>query len=238
MMRKTIGCRVLLCAGCACLAAGVFAGSAAAERVKLLDGTEFDGRIASKDGTNVVVVMPRASVATVDGQPLPPPVVAGYPAPVFTVTDLAGATQTLGSASGDVTVINFWASWCPHCQHDVDLMKDLYTRYQGKGARFVMVSVDQKLDALNAFITEHQLPYPVIASGAALPNSPEARLPGLYESRGVPTYYVVDPKGVITKSMSGSLIEGKIDFEELLKGLIPPPPPEAAAPASKKKAKH
>ena len=214
---------ILLCAG-ACLAAGVWVGSAAAERVKLQDGTEFDGRIANRDGTNVMVVVPRASVATVDGQPLPPPVAEGYAAPTFSVTDMAGHPQALGNASGEVTVVNFWASWCPHCRHDVDLMKDLFARYQGKGVRFVTVSVDQKPDALQTFIAEQQLPYPVVAAGTAAPGSPESALPDLYESRGIPAYYIVDAKGVIAKMMSGSIVEGKRDLEALLKSLLPGAP--------------
>ena len=215
---------ILLRAGAALLSAGVFVSPAAAERIKLKDGTEFAARVGSRDGANVMLVVPRASVETVDGQPLPPPVAEGYAAPPFSVTDLAGHPQTLGSASGEVTVVNFWASWCPHCRHDVDLMKDLFARYQGKGVRFVTVSVDQNLDALNKFISEQQLPYPVVASGSATPDSPEFRLAVLYETSGVPAYFIVDAKGVIAKTFSGSIAEGKHDLDALLKSLLPARP--------------
>ena len=229
-MRHTavpVGRGILFCAG-ACLAAGLFAGSVAAERIKLKDGTEFAARVGDRDGANLILVVPRATVETVDGKPLPPPVAEGYAAPTFSVTDLAGHPQTLGSASGDVTVVNFWASWCPHCRHDVDLMKDLFAKYQGKGVRFVTVSVDQNLDALNKFISEQQLPYPVVAAGSAKPDSPESQLATLYEAGGVPSYFIVDAKGVIAKTLSGSLVEGKHDLEALLHSLVSgsPPAPE------------
>ena len=221
--------RVLLWAGAALLSVGVFVSPAAAERIKLKDGTEFSARVGDRDGANVMLVVPRASVETVDGQPLPPPVAEGYAAPAFSVTDLAGNPQALGSATGDVTVVKFWATWCPHCRNDVDLMKDLFARYQGKGVRFVTVSVDRDLNALKTFIQDRQLSYPIIAAGSASPESPESKLPDLYESRGIPAYYIVDAKGVISKTFSGSVVEGKRDLEEILKSLLPAAPSPVAS---------
>ena len=221
--------RAALCAGGSVLVAFCFAGgSARAERIKLQDGAEFSGSVVGRDGESVTVNVPRLSVASVDGQPLPPPVVAGKAAPAFSVVDLDGATHTLGSAEGEATLINFWASWCPHCRHDVTLMKDLFARYHGKGVRFVMVSVDQDVNALNTFIRDQHLPYPVIAANGK-PNSPASELPELYEARGIPVYYVVDAKGVIAKVISGSVAEKREDLEGLLKSLLPATPSPVAS---------
>ena len=191
-----------------------------AARVKLTDGTEVTGTVVERDGQSIILRLPRASVALVDGKPLPPPVVAGSPAPAFSVVDLSGTTQTLGSAKGEATLLQFWASWCPHCRRDVELLKSAFTKYQGKGVRIVTVSVDQDQKALATFLRGEPLPYPVVAAYSK-PNTPESQLPDLYETQGIPAYILVDAHGTIAKMKSGSMAEGKVDLDGLLKELLP-----------------
>ena len=224
--RPSIGCnikwkpaqRTLVCL----LALGIGLGmhqSAHAAQVKLTDGTEVTGTVVGRDGRSITLTLQRSSVASIDGKPLPAPVVEGSPAPTFSVVDLSGTTQTLGSATGEVTLLHFWASWCPHCRHDVDLMKDLFAKYQGKGVRVVTVSVDQDMKALAAFIQDQHLPYPVVAAYST-PNTSASQLPDLYETHGIPAYFLMDAHGTIAKTMSGSVTEGKVDLEGLLKELL------------------
>ncbi len=172
-----------------------------------------------KDGERVIVEVPRASVASVNGQPLPPPVAAGFKAPDFTATDLAGATHSLAQNRGQVTLLKFWATWCPHCRADVSYMKELFTKYHGKPLRLVTVSVDQDLEALKAFLGKEQVPYPVVTSL----RHPE--LAGRYEVQGIPAYRLIDANGVVVKTWGGSLTEGdadgKTELETFLTTLLP-----------------
>ena len=197
-------------------------GWVAAEQIKLQDGTEFSGSILGRDGDRIVVGLPRASVVAVDGESLPAPVTAGAAAPAFSAVDLSGATQSLGASKGEATLVHFWASWCPHCRSDVKLMKELFARYQGKGLRIVTVSIDQDVNKLTQFVKDQQIPYPVV-SAYQDPDSPNAQLPELYEAQGVPAYYLVDAKGMIAKTFSGSVTEGKKDLEDDLQKLLPTP---------------
>ena len=194
-------------------------GVAAAEKITLQDGTEFSGSILGRDGDRIVVSVPRSSVIAVDGESLPAPVTTGSAAPEFSAVDLSGATQTLGASKGEATLVHFWASWCPHCRSDVPLMKDLFARYRGKGLRIVTVSIDQDANKLTQFVKDQQIPYPVI-SAYKDPKGPNAQLPELYEAQGVPAYYLVDAKGVIAQTFSGSVTEGKRDLESDLQKLL------------------
>jgi len=189
-----------------------------ADQIKLKDGTEFPAKMLQKDGESVIVEVPRASVASVNGQPLPPPVAAGFNAPDFTATDLAGTTHTLAQNRGQVTLLKFWATWCPHCRSDVPYMKELFTRYQEKGVRIMTVSVDQDPEALKAFVAKERVPYPVISVLTA----PE--LTERFEVQGIPAYRLIDADGVIAKTWAGSLTEGgangKSELETLLVSLL------------------
>jgi peroxiredoxin len=170
--------------------------------------------VLEKNGEAVILGLPRAAVASVDGHPLPPPVAAGTPAPGFSVVDTHGAPQSLEAYRGHATLLQFWATWCPHCRSDLPLMKELAARHQDQGLRILTVSIDRDAAALTAFLRDHPLPYPVISMAAA----PE--LPDRYETQGVPAYFLIDPTGVIVQTWSGSVTERESDFEQVLAHLL------------------
>lgn len=185
-----------------------------ADQITLKDGTELTGTVLQKDDESVYVQLPRASVESVNGQPLPPPVAVGTTAPAFDAVDLAGASQSLAANKGHTVLLQFWASWCPHCRSDVPYMKELATTYEKKGVKVLTVSVDQELDKLQAFLEKEQLPYPVIHSAT----SPE--LPARYEMQGIPGYYLISATGTIMKVWRGSLSEGAATGKAELDGLL------------------
>ena len=208
------------------------AGMAQGDEIKLKDGTRFPGSVLGRDGNRVVIGVPRALVEAIDGETLPLPVVEGTKAPAFSVVDVNGATQTLGSEQGKPTLIHFWASWCPHCRSDVPMMKTLFTKYHDKGLRLIAISIDQDIAKLTQFLSDQQLPYPVVPAFKDMA-APAAKLPDQYEAQGVPTYFLVDAKGVIAKTFSGSATEGKIDLESDVQKLLDTTVPPAAKPDKK-----
>ena len=193
----------------------VAAGTAHADQIRMKDGTEVSGEIRQRDGDSVLVRFPRSSVVALNGEPLPPPVAVGEKAPDFTATDLAGVTQTLSENQGHVTLVQFWASWCPFCRKDLPRVKELFTKYQGKGLRLLTVSIDQDLEALKTFVQQEQLAYPVIP---ALTNQ---QLPELYENQGVPGYYLIDAKGTIVQLWRGSVTATHTDLDGAVARLLP-----------------
>lgn len=185
---------------------------AAAETIRLKDGDEFSATILRKDPEEVTVALPRQDVEAIDGHVLGPPI-----APVFAVPDVAGMVQTVPDPSA-VIVLQFWATWCPHCRSDIGLLNKLSTKYQGKGLRVVSVSVDQDAKALGAFVEANRLAYPVIAAYSKAVE--HAQLPEHYETHGIPAYFIIDRDGVIVKQLSGSITETKKDLEGLLRPLL------------------
>ena len=214
------------------LLASLVSATAAAEEIRLKDGTTISARVLGKDRDSVAVGLPRAEIASINGQPLPPPVVAGSAAPAFEAVDLSGAPQSLAAGRGRVTLLQFWATWCPHCRSDLSLMKDLFARYREQGLRLLAVSIDQDAAKLQAFVTEQQIAYPVLPIKGASLSPEQAALPDRYEMRGVPTYYLINADGMIVETFSGSAVEGHRDLEGTLKPLL------AALPSSSTPSSH
>ena len=198
-----------------------------AEKIKLKDGQQFEGQLLQKDADRVLLAVPRNTIDTIDGNSLPAPVVAGSKAPDFMATDLQGKSHTMSGNNGQITLLQFWASWCPHCRSDLNKMKEVATT---KGMRLLTVSIDQKPEEVKALIEKEHVEYPVILS------KDYPKIADEYEAQGVPGYFLVDANGIVRKTWSGSLTEGfNTDFaEELTKTLNETPLPPAAAPTKKK----
>jgi thiol-disulfide isomerase/thioredoxin len=70
---------------------------------------------------------------------LPVPTVAagsvarGQPPPDFTATTFDGGQLTLSALKGRPVLVNFFASWCTQCAHELPFMEQSYQRHQADG---------------------------------------------------------------------------------------------------------
>ena len=197
-----------------------------AETIRLDDKTTLKGRVFRMDDEEVIIGLPRESIATIDGKALPPVLGEGTPAPSFTVKDLAGASQTVGKRTGPVTMLHFWVNWCPHCRSDAPKVQALYNQFRDNpNVQLLTVNLDDDRKVVERFIKEHQVTYPVIlaAEQAAAPDGID--LPALYQITGFPVTYLIDAKGIVRHKVSGSFVESGQDLGALISALLSPPPP-------------
>jgi thiol-disulfide isomerase/thioredoxin len=50
--------------------------------------------------------------------------------------------KILASPADELHVVNFWATWCPPCVTELPHFEKLSKEYQGKGVRFILISLD------------------------------------------------------------------------------------------------
>jgi peroxiredoxin len=117
--------------------------------------------------------------------------------PDFTLKTLAGETINLRSLEGKkVVVVNFWATWCGPCRHEIPDFNDVYSRYRNRGVEMLGISVDQSPESeVPPFLRTNPIQYPVLAG------SPE--LTYKYGVRGLPTTFIIDRSGRIAKRIVG-----------------------------------
>jgi len=115
------------------------------------------------------------------------------PAPDFSALTLAGKEVSLSDLRGKVVVLDFWSTWCPPCKLTIPRLKDLYN--SGVDVQIVSVDVwervpeDQRPGYVGEFAKGEGMKWNVWLA----PNTAA----DAYEVRGIPTFVVIDPEGVI-----------------------------------------
>ena len=89
----------------------------------------------------------------------------------FTATDIeqvsvSGIARRVQEGVGELVVLYVFASWCPSCQEAQAVFNHFAARYRRK-VRFVVVSVDEDIEALAAFLNKHGAPFDPLVSPMA-----------------------------------------------------------------------
>jgi thiol-disulfide isomerase/thioredoxin len=84
------------------------------------------------------------------------------PAPAFLAHDLDGNVVTPANWPGKVTLVVFWATWCPPCRAEIPELIRLQEKYPGR-AQVVGVSVDDDSPSMvKQFAEKAGINYPVV----------------------------------------------------------------------------
>lgn len=150
------------------------------------------------------------------------PVVAGEPAPGFSVSSLEGAPVELDQYRGKVVLLNVWATWCAPCREEMPSMERLYRDLEGRGFEILAVSVDDApggeipAEALRAFASDFDLTFPILHSA---PDDPR-NIQRIYRTTGVPESFLIGPDGIIYRRISGPTAWDSPQYREQILRLL------------------
>lgn len=81
----------------------------------------------------------------------------------FTEQNLAGGTLSLSQFKGQITVINFWATWCGPCITETPQFDSVYRAYKSKDVAFIGVDTkDSPSSKAKAFVRDNDITYPIV----------------------------------------------------------------------------
>jgi cytochrome c biogenesis protein CcmG/thiol:disulfide interchange protein DsbE len=147
------------------------------------------------------VLDPRAQLGFKPGQVAPEFAVPLPDGTTYQLTDLDGKPVRLADLRGKAVWINFWASWCPPCQSETPVIRDMAERYASRGLVVIGISVQEtKVDDIRAYATRYQLGYTIAADLSGY-------IFRLYRPPGLPTQVFVGPEGAIRSVVLAPLTE-------------------------------
>jgi len=119
---------------------------------------------------------------------------------------------------GKVVVVNFWATWCGGCRHEMPSLVALENRYAAKGVKLLLISADDPADEpkAHAFLESVHAPGPVYIKAAA-DDDAFIRAVDPKWSGTLPSTFVYDRQGRFVRSFTGE-IDAKT-LEDLIKQL-------------------
>jgi len=121
--------------------------------------------------------------------------VAGEPAPHFSLTDHSGATVTLGDYAGRRLLIYFYPrAFTPGCTTESCDLRDRHETFLRAGWQIVGISPDPP-ERLARFREKHGLPFPLLSD-------PDHRVAEAYGAWGAKTSYGRKTQGMIRSSFA------------------------------------
>lgn len=119
-----------------------------------------------------------------------------FAAPAFALKDENGKTHRLSDYRGQVVVLNFWATWCPPCRYEMPSMERAHEIVKGEGIVLLAVNVGETADQVFEFTGRYPVTFPLLLDI-------EGKVIRQYPVIGLPTTFVIDPRGQVTHRAIG-----------------------------------
>ncbi len=110
--------------------------------------------------------------------------------------------KELSNAENNITIVDFWATWCSPCKKQMPVISNVYEKYKAKGVSVIGVAMDADLKKVNKFVRKSSIHYPVFVGEDGLGYS--------YKVSAIPTTQFYDRQGNLVKSHVGYINEEEL----------------------------
>lgn len=141
---------------------------------------------------------------------------AGFVVPKFSLTDQNGINFTSDSFYGKVTIINFWASWCPPCKAEMPALQQIFKEFNNEQVVLVAINTTYQDSVTNAldFTAAYNLSFPILFDK-------DGTVSRQYQVKSMPTTFFVREDGIIDEVVVGGPLSQaflKSKIQQLLSG--------------------
>lgn len=133
----------------------------------------------------------------------------GKIAPDFTLKDLNGKSVKLKDIinQNKVTLVNFWATWCPPCRREIPELIEFYQKYNPQKVALLAIDLQEDPGKVKTFAKKNGMNFPVLLDINGMAGN-------RYRVSGIPTTFILDGKGIIRDMIVGgtslAALEAKI----------------------------
>jgi cytochrome c biogenesis protein CcmG, thiol:disulfide interchange protein DsbE len=126
----------------------------------------------------------------------------GSLAPSFSAAGLGGTRIAGTDFKGKVTVLNFWATWCPPCRKETPDLVRAFGKLNANDVAFLGIDTTETAPVIKSFVALKGIPYPIAIAG-----------PETYNAFGIayiPTTIVLDANGIVRARWTGGVTPAQL----------------------------
>ncbi len=154
----------------------------------------------TKPGQNVDKILEMAQKQA-EAKKVQGSLVKGMKFPGFTEKDVTGKPLSPDNYKGKVLLIDFWATWCGPCVHELPNVLATYGKYHGKGFEIIGISLDRDEAKLTSFLKEQKIPWSQIFDS-------QGNLAVKYGVESIPSTFLLDGEGkILDKDLRGEALD-------------------------------
>lgn len=137
----------------------------------------------------------------------------GKLAPDFQLENLDGEAISLSNLRGNPVLINFWATWCAPCVHEMPALQQIYEEWSGKGLVLLTIDMGESPSKVEEFMRSYRLSFPVLLDT-------KESVAEKYNIRGIPTTFLIDKDGIVQGIKIGAF-RNKEEIEAGIRIVLP-----------------
>jgi len=123
------------------------------------------------------------------GNPLPP---------TIDLNDASGKRFRLDDYRGKVTVVNFWASWCPPCVAEIPSLNRLREKMRGQPFELISINYAESPGKIREFMQQVSVEFPVLLD-------PDGKVSQRWNVIGFPSTFVIGRDGKIHYGVNAAI---------------------------------
>jgi len=128
------------------------------------------------------------------------------------LVDLDGNPIRLSDFKGRPVWLNFWATWCPPCQQETPVLREVYENHRDEGLALIAISVQETSpEDVSVYVETYDLDYTVGFDATSAVFT-------AYRAYGLPTQLFIDRDGIIRSVYKGPLTMSQA--EQILEPLL------------------
>ena len=118
--------------------------------------------------------------------------------PDIALPDLDGHAASSAAYPDAALVVNFWATWCEPCRHEMPSLEKLSTLFHPKDLRVIGIAVDSDRNLAREFRLRYKLTFPILSDSDQTLASGVLRIPAF------PITYLLKRDRTIARIIAGA----------------------------------
>jgi thiol-disulfide isomerase/thioredoxin len=114
----------------------------------------------------------------------------------FETLDMSGVDKRINANKGKVTLIMFWATWCPACKTELPVLEQLRAKYPKDKLDILAMSVDDTEQAMREYLKTRPTTVTVLMA--------KGDVSAEFGVRSIPSLVIFDGEGQVAFNSSGA----------------------------------